>query len=111
MYYKQTNKSASEGKSDEQIVKDSFEAIYDNCIQIIGATPITKTAGITANHGLGTTVEKMFGGTQTIDTTLRSTGGKVIPYMFVSLAWGNTIVSALSDDPVARAYERGYSLK
>ena len=107
----QVKKGEAEGKSGSQIVKDTRESIYDNGMQIIGMTPIIKTAGIAAQHGLQVNVEKMFGGTQSLGDTFKSPGGKVVPYIFVALAWSNTIASAFNDDPVARANERGYTLK
>lgn len=67
--------------------------------------------GIGANHLLRATGVSIFGGKQTLSATLGETGGKVVPYAFVAFAWGRTAVSAFSEDPVARAAERGYMLK
>ena len=35
----------------------------------------------------------------------------MVPYAFVALAWGKTIVSAFSDNPAERGDIRGYILK
>lgn len=107
----QVKKGKSEGKSGSQIAKDTVESIYDNGSKIVGLTPVTKSAGIAFNHGLSAYVEKGFGGTQTLSATLKSTGGKAIPYALVAMAWTNTIISAFSNDPEKRAIERGYVLK
>ena len=88
-----------------------MESIYDNGLKIVGLTPVTKSAGIAFNHGLNAMVEMDFGGKQTLSATLKSTGGKVMPYAFVAIAWTKTIISAFSNDPVTRANARGYVLK
>lgn len=107
----QVKKGKQEGKSTSQIVKDSFESVYDNGKRIVGFTPATKGASITFNHLLSKSVSKIFDETVTIRQTLKSTGGKVIPYAFAALAWVRTGGSIFSDDPVKRASQRGYTLK
>ena len=107
----QVKKGKQEGKSTSQIVKDSFESVYDNGKRIVGFTPATKGASITFNHLLSKSVSKIFDETVTSRQTLKSTGGKVIPYAFAALAWVRTGVSIFSDDPVKRASQRGYTLK
>ena len=107
----QIKKGRAEGKSGRQIAKDAVESVYDNGAKIIGLTPITKSAGIAFTHTLNAHVEKIFDGTQTFSATLKSTGGKVLPYSFVALAWIQTAVSAFSNNPVERANQRGYVLK
>lgn len=107
----QVKKGKQEGKSTSQIVKDSFESVYDNGKRIVGFTPATKGASITFNHLLSKSVSKIFDETVTIRQTLKSTGGKVIPYAFAALAWVRTGVSIFSDDPVKRASQRRYTLK
>jgi RHS repeat-associated protein len=107
----QVKKGKSDEKNGSQIAKDTMESLYDNGSKIIGLTPLTKSAGIAFNHGLSSVVEKGFGGTQTLSATLKSTGGKVVPYVFVAIAWTHTIISAFSSDPVARTDQRGYVLK
>lgn len=88
-----------------------MESIYDNGSTIVGMTPLTKAASVGANHYLKASVASIFGEEQTLRTTLKSTGGKTVPYAFVAYAWGQTMISAFSEDPVARANERGYLLK
>ena len=107
----QVKKGKSEGKSGSQIAKDAVESIYDNGLKIVGLTPVIKSAGIAFNHGLSAIVEKGFGGTQTLSATLKSPGGKALPYAFVAIAWSHTIISAFSNDPVTKANARGYVLK
>ena len=107
----QGRKSANERKSNGKIATDVVEAIFDNGSKIIGLTPVTKSAGIALNHGLSAAVEKSFGGTQTLSATLKSTGGKVMPYAFAAVAWVRAAVSAFSKDPVERAKSRRYQLK
>ena len=107
----QVKKGKTEGKSGNQIAKDTIESIYDNGSKIVGLTPVTKSAGIALNHSLFAIIEKDFGGKQTLGTTLKSPGGKLFPYTMAAIAWVNTINSIFSDDPVARANNRGYVLK
>ena len=107
----QVKKGKAEGKSGSQIAKDAVESIYNNGSKIVGLTPVTKSAGIVFNHSLSAIVENGFGGTQTLSATLKSPGGKAMPYAFVAIAWMRTIISALSNDPEARANARGYVLK
>ena len=107
----QVKKGKSERKSCGQIAKDSKESLYDNGAKIIGLTPVTKSAGIAFNHYLNSNIEEMFGETQTLSSTLKSTGGKVLPYAFVALAWTHAAISAFSNNPIERAIERGYVLK
>ena len=107
----QGRKSAKEGRTSGKIATDVVEAIFDNGSKIVGLTPVTKSAGIALKHGISADIEKSFGGTQALSTTLKSTGGKVMPYAFAAVAWVHTIVSAFSKDPVERAKSRGYHLK
>ena len=107
----QAKKGKTEGKSGGQIAKDIVESIYDNGSKIVGLTPVIKSAGIAYNHSLSAIVENGFRGKQTLNATLKSKGGKGIPYTFVAIAWGHTIISTFSNDPVTRANARGYVLK
>lgn len=59
----------------------------------------TSSAGIAFNHALSASIEKIYGGTQTLSVTLKSTGGKVARYAFAAIAWAHTIISAFSNDP------------
>ena len=90
---------------------DFTEALFDNGLQIIGITPITKTATLGVNHILNQQISKIFGETTTLRSTLSVPGGKIVPYAFAAYAWCKTIISIFSDDPVQRAEQRGYTLK
>ena len=107
----QVKKGKSEEKNDSEIARDTIESIYDNGLQIVDLTPITKSVGVAFNHTVNVGVAKIFGETQPLIKTLRSTGGKAMSYVFVAMAWTNTIVSIFSNDPVERASDRGYVLK
>ena len=107
----QKNKGKDEGKSASQITKDIFESIYDNSLEIVGLTPLTKSAGIAINHALSVSVEKVFGGTQSLKSTLKSPTGKSFSFGVTAIALISTLISVFSDDPVSRANERGYVLK
>ena len=76
----QVKKGKEEGQSADLIAKNCMEAIYDNGAKIIGTTPVTKTVGIFANHALNVQVAKIFDDTQKLRETLKSSGGKVLPY-------------------------------
>ena len=84
----QVKKGKAEGKSGGQIAKDSFESIYNNGAKIVGYTPFIKTAGIATNHGLSVMVEKGFGGTQTLNATLKASGGEsdALSLCYISMA-------------------------
>lgn len=107
----QAKKGIEEGDSVLQIVKDSFESVYDNGSKIIGSTPYTKLGGIALNHCLNSTIEKMFDGKQTLEATLKSSSGKGVAYGFATLAWAQTTISIFSENPIKRAESRGYVLQ
>ena len=107
----QVKKGKKEGKSGSQIAIDVIESIYDNSSEIVSSTPLAKSAGIVIHHGLNMSVEKIFDGTQTLRSTLKSSTGKSASYAVTAIAWTSTIISIFSDDPVSRANERGYVLK
>jgi len=107
----QAKKGKQEGKSTGQIIKDSFEAVYDNGDKVIGMTPYTKTASIGVRYWLDKMIENDFGMKHTLRQTLKDSCGKTTSAIFVAIAWYKTIDSAFSDDPIARADERGYKLK
>ena len=107
----QVKKGKNDGDSNAKIAQDTMESLFDNGLKIIGFTPATKTASVTINHGFKKVVQNIFGKKQLLSTTLKSTGGKPIPYAFVALAWLYTIVSLFSQEPQKRADQRGYTLK
>ena len=98
-------------KSNGQIALDVTDSLFDNGLQIIGITPLTKAGGIGVNHILNQQVAEIFDETATLNYTLSATGGKFVPYAFAAYAWYNTTISIFSDDPVQRAAQRGYTLK
>ena len=56
-----------------------------------------------------TGVQYKIGRAQPVTDTLKSPGGK-LPYVFVAVSWGQTILSMFSQDPQKTADERGYVL-
>ena len=106
----QVKKGKLEGKNNTEIAKDTMESICYNGDKIIRYTPATKTVGIGIKHYLYANVESIFGGHQALSTTLKMPSGKIVPYVFVAMAWGHTAISAFNEDPLARAEERGYVL-
>ena len=103
----QVKKGKQEGKSSSQIIKNTFEAVYDNKWKIIGYVPITKLGGVA-----GKWLKKKLIKTKIAQTSkIKSIGGKLMPYAFAILAWGNTLYSLFSDNPIQRAKQKGYVLK
>ena len=97
--------------TNKQIAIDVTEALFDNGLAIVGATPVTKASGIMANYTFAYLISKKFGYATTLSDTLYETGGKAFPYIFVALAWCETTISFFSDEPELRADQRGYTLK
>ncbi len=91
----QVKKEKLEGKNNTEIAKDTMESIYDNGDKIIRYNPATKTVGIGIKHYLYANVESIFGGHQALSTTLKMPSGKIVPYVFVAMAWVHTAFSAL----------------
>ncbi len=54
---------------------------------------------------------KMFDKEVSIRDTLKSSGGKVVPYAFVAYNWANVLGALLCKDVIARAKKRRYRLK
>ena len=110
----QIKKGRDEGDSATQIIKDSFESIYDNGAEIATSTLISKSAGIVANHTALTAVSKGLGLSNTVVDTLKfSSGifGKVSASLGAALAWGQAIYASFVEDPDAYAKSRGYTLQ
>lgn len=107
----QARKSTSEGLDTKRIATNVVEAIYDNGAKVIGTTPFTKGIGIGTRHGLNIKVGKLFGKRVSIRGTLKSSGGKVVPSVFVAYNWANALWSFLCKDIIAQAKKRGYRLK
>lgn len=91
----QVKKGKSEGKSGSQIAKDYIESVYDNGGKIVGATTLTKSGSVIVNHIVNVQVAKIFGEKAALSTTLKTVGGKVIPYGFAAYAWGHTAYTVL----------------
>jgi len=53
----------------------------------------------------------IFGGKASFSETLKSSGGKVIPYGFVAYNWAHVLYSLFCRNPMARAKKRGYYLR
>lgn len=54
---------------------------------------------------------KLSGAEVSIRGTLRSSGGKIVPSVFVAYNWANVLWSFLCKDVIARATKRRYRLK
>jgi len=67
--------------------------------------------GVGFHYFLDRAVLDIFGEKATLSSILLRTGGKVLPYGFAVYAWGHTLYSIFSKDPVSRARQRGYTLK
>ena len=107
----QGRKSSSEGKSIKESAKNSVESVYHNAPQIFRYTPVTKSAGISANYYITHQIEKGFGGTATLRGVLKSRGGKFLAYGSAAYAWAKTIYSVFCRKPAQRARKEGYRLK
>lgn len=107
----QARKSRAEGLDTKKIATNVAEAIYDNGAPIIGKTPGTKMISIGVHHGLNVQIEEIFGGKASFSGTLKSSGGKVVPYGFVAYNWAHVLYSLFCRNPMARAKKRRYSLR
>lgn len=107
----QARKSRAEGLDTKKIATNVVEAIYDNGAKVIGITPITKGIGIGVRHVRNISAGKMLDKEISICGTLKSSGGKIVPYAFVAYNWANVLWSFLCKDVIARAKKRGYRLK
>ena len=107
----QVRKSSAEGLDTKKIATNIAEAIYDNGTRVIGITPGTKMASIGIHYGLNVQIEEIFGGKASFSETLKSSGGKVIPYGFVAYNWVHVLYSLFCKNPTVRAKKRRYNLK
>ncbi len=121
----QIKKGIDEGKSGEQIAKDTISSVYNNGEQIIGMLPLTKSAGVLYNDIVNVnsahinnssliskiTNSTRFNGKYSFYDTLGSKGGIMISAITTGWNVSNAVVSIISDNPIARAEERGYRLK
>ncbi|MCR1918327.1 hypothetical protein NSA48_04620 [Frisingicoccus caecimuris] len=107
----QARKSRAEGLDTKKIATNVAEAIYDNGARVVGIAPVTKMASIGGQHWLNMNVEDIFGGKTSFGETLKSAGGKVVPYGFVAYNWMHVLYALFCKNPMARAKKRRYSLK
>lgn len=107
----QARKSRAEGLNTKKIATNVVEAIYDNGAKVIGITPITKSGSIVGRHGLNIVAGKLFDKEVSIRGTLKSSGGKVVPSVFVAYNWANVLCALLCKDVIARAKKSRYRLK
>lgn len=105
----QARKSYSDGKRGWQIANDCVDSVFSNGGKIVSsvATKPATTSGAyliedIRNHKV---VPLEYG------AYLKSSGGKILPYLGAAYAVSNTIYAAFCNDPVARAAERGYMRK
>ena len=113
----QTKKSISSEESSTQDIKDKIaldvtEALYDNGLQIIGTTAVTKSGAVAFDYALSKQFLKVFDETVTVSSVLsKPSNNAASQYFFAACAWVQTTISIFSDDPVQRAEERRYTLK
>ena len=107
----QYRKSRSEGTGHDNAVANCFEAVYDNAKKVIGITPYTKSAAVSANISWSYSKATLLNRSWSIKGALGATASKWIGGFFAVYAWTRTIVSVFSKDPTARANQRGYVLK
>ena len=84
------------------------EALYDNGLQIVGTTAVTKSGAVALDYAF----LKVFDETVTVSSVLsQHSNNATTQYFFAACAWVQTTISIFSDDPVQRAEERRYTLK
>ena len=105
----QAKKSTNDGDNGWQIANDCIDSIFGNGGKII--SPALTKAGTTSATYVATDLIKHKVVPLGFNTFLHSTGGKVLPYGFAAYAWGHTAYSIFCTDPIARANQRGYSLR
>ena len=106
----QIKKNINEGENGYQIASNCIDSIFNNGLTIIGLTPITKSGSLYATY-LFKDISQHKVVPLDFNEYLRTPGGKGLSYSFLSYAWLQTIISIGCDDPVFRAYQRGYNLK
>ena len=104
----QAKHSLGSGKNNWQVANDCMTSIFNNGGKII-LPSVTKSASTSAMY-LFTDVAKHKVVPLSVTSYLSSPGGKALPYTLTVFAWADTVVSFLSNEPVARATQRGYTL-
>ena len=105
----QAKKCTNDGDNGWQIANDCIDSVFSNGGKII--SPALTKAGTTIATYVATDIIKHKVVPLGFNTFLHSTGGKVLPYGFAAYAWGHTAYSFFCTDPIARANQRGYSLR
>ena len=105
----QARASSIRGKSGWQTANDCVDAIFYNGGRIV--FPIATKAGATFGTYFADDIINHKVIPLDLETFLRSSRGKIIPYGFAVYAWGNTVYSAFCDNPIERAKQRGYTIK
>jgi len=106
----QYKKSAEDGKDFWQIANDCIDSVFSNGGKII-ISPALMKAGTTSAIYVATDIMKHKVVPLGFNDFLKSTGGKVWPYVFAVCALGDTAYSMFCTDPIARANQRGYGLR
>ena len=104
----QTRKSVSEQRTTWQIVDDNINSVFSNGGSIIA--PMATKAATTSVSYLYKDMSQYKVTGLSFNNYMRLPGGHKIPYIFSGYAWFQTINSIGSDNPIARAEERGYTL-
>lgn len=105
----QAKKSKSDGKSGWQIANDCLESISINSDKIL--LPVATKTLTTGGKYIFTDLTNHKVVPLEFNKYLKSPSGKVILYSFAAYAWIQTVDTILDNDPIARAKERGYTLK
>ncbi len=101
----QTRKTINETDNSWQAVNNSMNALINNRDKVL--SPYVYKAGITTvTYKLQNFINPL-----SYKDFFKSSQGKVLAYGFVAWAWADTIKTLLSDDPISRAEERGYTLE
>ena len=105
----QAKKSKIDGKSGWQIANDCLESISINSGKIL--SPVLTKSSATFGMYIYTDLSKHQVIPLEFNTYLKSPSGKALSYGFAAYAWLKTIGSIVENDPIARAKERGYTLR
>ena len=105
----QYKKNNAEGKNGWQIANDILSSTYTNPGKILFPA-VTKSATTSVMY-VFTDIAKHKVIPLSFQTYLQSSAGRAIPYGFAAYAWVNTTYSIVCNDPIARAHQRGYTLR
>ena len=105
----QTKKSTDDGDNGWQIANDCIDSVFSNGVKII--SPALTKAGVTGATYVATDLIKHKVVSLQFNAFLHLPGRKVSSYGFAAYAWFHTVYSIFCFDPIARANQRGYSLR